>query len=229
MKNYFKILSLTIALIMIFTGVSIFTASAEDTYTQPEKFIYGDVDLDGQVTVKDATLIQKGLAKITYVNAVQRFLADPEGTGYSVKNATAIQKYLAKYETSIPWETEIPMTSENEFSGDVSANSDFKTDEITVRIKDNDGYIYTVKDFSEYNFSKVIKWEYDDNTYSLYLEESGKENVIEALKALDYRANIDLAFVSPNFISYQDQRIEEVFYEKDIKRIDFLGYILQCF
>ena len=102
MKVYIKFISFVLALVIALAGVSVFCASAEETtYTQPEKFIYGDVDLDGSVTVKDATLIQKGLAKVTYVTAVQRYLADPEGTGYSVKNATAIQKYLAKYEISI--------------------------------------------------------------------------------------------------------------------------------
>ncbi|MBQ8795959.1 MAG: dockerin type I repeat-containing protein [Clostridia bacterium] len=204
MKKYIKILSLALAMILTLGGVSLISAGAESGYVQPEKFIYGDVDLDGDVTIKDATLIQKGLAKVTYVNAVQRYLADPEGTGYSIKNATAIQKFLAKYEASPLFGTELVMTTENKFSSGVSTDSDYVLDEIIVRVKAGSNQEYTLEDFPEYNFSKVVKCEYNDSRYYLYLENSGKENIIEALRALDYRANIDLVSASASFIQTQD-------------------------
>ena len=81
MKVYLKLMSVLLILIIGLMGVSVFGVSAESEYTQPEKFIYGDVDMDGVVTVKDATLIQKGVADITYVTVVQRYLADPAGDG----------------------------------------------------------------------------------------------------------------------------------------------------
>ncbi len=199
-----KLLSLILVLIFALTGVNLLGVGAESTYTQPEKFIYGDVDLDGNVTVKDATLIQKGLAKITYVTAVQRCLADPEGTGYSVKNATAIQKYLAKYETSTPWGTELIMASQDEFSGKVSADEMYDGSYIYIKPLPcmELTYVYTLDDFPEYNFSRIeIKGSKEKGRvfYLLYLEEPNKENLIEALEALDYRANIDLKSAKPDY------------------------------
>ncbi|MBQ8572987.1 MAG: dockerin type I repeat-containing protein [Ruminococcus sp.] len=190
-----KLLSLILVLTFALTGVSLLGVGAEGTYSQPEKFIYGDVDLDGDVTVKDATLIQKGLAKITYVTAVQRCLADPEGTGYSIKNATAIQKYLAKYETATPWGTELIMASQDEF---LNADSDnYYGERISVNPLPNFelSYEYTLEDFPEYNFSNIERKTLNKGQvvyYNLYLAEPSKENALEAVKALDYRTNIDL-------------------------------------
>ncbi len=201
MKAYIKFISTILVLVFALTGVSLFGVGAESTYTQPEKFIYGDVDLDGNVTVKDATLIQKGLAKITYVTAVQRCLADPLGTGYSVKNATAIQKYLAKYETETPWGTELIMASQDEFSGAVSNNSKYADTTILLMFKTDHTTEYTLNDFPEYAFESINRiTELKPHIYILTLSNPSKENVMEAIKALDYRANIDLLNVSPNYI-----------------------------
>ncbi len=196
MRVYIKLISALLALVFVLSAVSLLVASAEDfAYTQPEKFIYGDVNLDGTVTVKDVTLIQKGLAKITYVTAVQKYLTDPEGTGYSVKNATAIQKYLANYEVSPLFGTEIVMASQDEFSGDIWDVDTYYDDCIVVYPKDNITFDYNVEDFPEYKFSKIEKHVLNYNKityYILYLEEPGMEKVVDAVKALDYRANIDL-------------------------------------
>lgn len=202
MKKYIKILSLALAMILTLGGVSLISAGAESGYVQPEKFIYGDVDLDGDVTIKDATLIQKGLAKVTYVTAVQRYLADPEGTGYSVKNATAIQKYLAKYKTSTPWGEELVMASQDEFSGDVWNVGYYWGLYLLVYPKDVESFDYTLEDFPEFAFSKIEKIELTYNKkiyYRLYLEKPGQENALKALKALDYRANIDLRNVNLDY------------------------------
>ncbi len=196
MRVYIKLISVLLALVFVLSAVSLLGASAEDfTYTQPEKFIYGDVDLDGTVTVKDATLIQKGLANITYVTAVQKYLADPESIGYSIKNATAIQKYLANYETTTPWGEELIMASQDEFSSAIWDVDTYFDDCIVVYPKDNITFDYNVEDFPEYKFSKIEKHVLNYNKityYILYLEEPGMEKVVEAVKALDYRANIDL-------------------------------------
>ncbi|MBQ2825250.1 MAG: dockerin type I repeat-containing protein [Clostridia bacterium] len=203
MKVYIKLISFVLALVIALAGLSAFCASAEETtYTQPEKFIYGDVDLDGNVTVKDATLIQKGLAKVTYVTAVQRYLADPDGTGYSIKNATAIQKYLAKYKTTTPWNTEIIMASQDEFSSQINTDGNFKTDRIII-YPTNTKQEYTLSDFPEYIFTKIVKTEYDFNPegkyYTLYLTYPNKSNVLTAIELLDYRANIDLKNIYPSY------------------------------
>lgn len=50
-----------LCLIMVLVIFALYSASAawvyadtEDSYTQPDVFLYGDVDLDGVLTVKDA-------------------------------------------------------------------------------------------------------------------------------------------------------------------------------
>ena len=57
MKIYLKILSLFLILILSLTGVSALGVSAESTYTQPEKFIDGDVDIDGTLTVDRKSVV----------------------------------------------------------------------------------------------------------------------------------------------------------------------------
>lgn len=56
----------------------------------------GDVDYDGEKTVKDATLIQKCIAGIVVCDNRQKAVADVDGDGsVTVKDATMIQKYCA--------------------------------------------------------------------------------------------------------------------------------------
>lgn len=65
--------------------------------------ILGDVNSDGKVNVKDATMIQKAAAKIIALTDAENMRADVNGDGkVNVKDATAIQKYAAKIETGFP-------------------------------------------------------------------------------------------------------------------------------
>ena len=198
MKTYLKLMSMLFILIIALMGISVFGVSAEGEYTQPEKFIYGDVDMDGVVTVKDATLVQKGVADITYVTAVQKYLADPTGEGFSVKNATAIQKYLADIEINIPVNEELVMASQDEFSGKINVEKSNHRGEYLYVSPKNMDCEYTLEDFPEYRFSRIEKRSassYKYVYYKLYLQEPGRENALEAVKALDYRVNIDLKAV----------------------------------
>ncbi|MBE6793405.1 MAG: hypothetical protein E7532_00490 [Ruminococcaceae bacterium] len=204
MKNYFKILSVVLSMVFIFSSASLISANAEGEYVKPDKFIYGDVNQDGEVTVKDVTYIQKGLAEIHYVNAVQRFLADPDNEGFSIKNATAIQKYLAQYETETPWGEEILMASQDEFSKYVATENDFEDDCVIVVVKLKDKTPYTVQDFPECNLKSIELLadvpETKSQFYLLYLETPGRNNVLEFIKSLDYRANIDMKLAMPNYV-----------------------------
>lgn len=63
--------------------------------------ILGDANLDGKVNVKDATLIQKAIAKITSLEGDSFTAADVNDDGkLSIQDATNIQKYAANYEIS---------------------------------------------------------------------------------------------------------------------------------
>ena len=59
-------------------------------------FEIGDVNMDGKVSIKDATAIQKHVAKIIELDDLQLLLADYDGNGKAnVRDTTAIQKFLA--------------------------------------------------------------------------------------------------------------------------------------
>lgn len=204
MKSFYRIFSFIIAAVLIFSAFNVISVSAVSEYVKPEIFIYGDVNLDGDVTVKDATLIQKDLAKITYITSVQKHLADPEGIGYSVKNATSIQKYLAHFETSAAFGSELVMASQDEFSKSISPNSTFDDACIIVGVKQIPGFNYSLFDFTEYDFKSIeVLAEFNNikvTAYLLYLESPSEENIKEAIKSLDYRANIDVLWAQPNYI-----------------------------
>lgn len=80
-----------------------------------ESMVLGDTNLDGNVKIQDATLIQKMLAKLTDFDSVQNSLADVTEDGkVNIKDATAIQKYLAKIE--VPYKVGQLILVEQEYS-----------------------------------------------------------------------------------------------------------------
>ncbi len=92
-----------------------FEASMEDyeasldevDYDNPrdfDEFVFGDVDLDGRVTVKDATLIQKHAAHIIKLPYKVQYFVSSVNLDFdiNVRDATMIQKFLAKSEVDSP-------------------------------------------------------------------------------------------------------------------------------
>ena len=58
--------------------------------------VRGDANLDGKVTIKDATVIQRYLAKLTTLNSKAEKASDADCDGtITIKDVTQIQKYLA--------------------------------------------------------------------------------------------------------------------------------------
>ncbi len=58
--------------------------------------LLGDVNMDGTVSILDATEVQKGLAGLVSLNEYQSKLADVNKDGsVSIIDATQIQKYIA--------------------------------------------------------------------------------------------------------------------------------------
>ena len=67
------------------------------------KGVLGDVNGDGKVNVKDATMIQKAAAKVIKLADDESLRADVNADSkVNVKDATAIQKFAAKIETGFP-------------------------------------------------------------------------------------------------------------------------------
>lgn len=78
-------------------------STSDDTKPVVYNGILGDVNGDGKVNIKDATMIQKAAAKIIELTDDEKLRADVNADNKNnVKDATAIQKYVAKIETGFP-------------------------------------------------------------------------------------------------------------------------------
>lgn len=70
------------------------------TYSNPTStkvVLYGDVDLDGSITISDATAIQRYLAKLIDLNAEQLVAANVDGDNkVSILDSYTISRYLSK-------------------------------------------------------------------------------------------------------------------------------------
>ncbi|MBQ7132938.1 MAG: dockerin type I repeat-containing protein [Ruminococcus sp.] len=95
-----KIIALLLALVFL---MSVATVSA--FALDPKPYKYGDVSGDDAVTVGDATIIQRHLAKVVTLSDFRYSLADVNDDGnVNVVDATFIQQYVAKIITEIPRE-----------------------------------------------------------------------------------------------------------------------------
>ncbi len=180
--------------------------------------LIGDTDQDRKITIKDATWLQKKLAGYsmsTYYGEdtcvlEERYVQDfNRDTVVNIQDVTAIQKYLAGVTGAYAENVKDPV--DNPFSSAVRQDAEYEDDCIIVVVKYGWGHDYTLEDFPEDEFSSVDKIGGDYNEgyafYKLYLKTPGRENVVEAIKALDYRAETDLEAVEPNYIYYIDEWI----------------------
>ncbi len=63
----------------------------------PKLIRYGDVNQDGEITIEDATLLQKFIAELVTFNEDQKRAADTNGDGQiRIDDVTEIQKYVAE-------------------------------------------------------------------------------------------------------------------------------------
>ncbi len=73
--------------------------------TEPVNYLYGDVDLNKEVNIKDATLIQKYTAKSIEIDGIALIQANVTGdAAVNVRDATAIQKKTANIIDKFPVE-----------------------------------------------------------------------------------------------------------------------------
>lgn len=82
---------------------STITNTAPTTNVEVVEYLAGDVNQDGKVNIKDATLIQKHIAKLTQLDDVASACADVTADKkINIKDATMIQKYVAKLIETFP-------------------------------------------------------------------------------------------------------------------------------
>ena len=71
--------------------------------TEPDKLLLGDADGDGEITILDATVIQRRLAAFTVSNPqIVDERGDITGDGLDIIDATLIQRYLASFSVPYP-------------------------------------------------------------------------------------------------------------------------------
>ena len=113
MKKAIKILSLIMVTTLILSSVAVSASAAEfwDYYPEYEEpyYSFGDVDLNESITVKDATALQKYLAKIITLSEDALYYADVDGNEkVTISDVTCIQKYVAKIIDIFPVEDYAP-------------------------------------------------------------------------------------------------------------------------
>ena len=68
-----------------------------------DTYLYGDVDLDNKISIKDATLVQKFCSELIQLSTMEQGIAKVTGASkVTVKDATAIQKYVAGVISQFP-------------------------------------------------------------------------------------------------------------------------------
>ena len=90
MKRIKKIISITL-IVSVCISVAVISTAAES------RFICGDADGDGTVTVLDATTIQRKLVQLPTPSFSEK-AADVDGNGLDITDATKIQRYLAEFD-----------------------------------------------------------------------------------------------------------------------------------
>lgn len=69
--------------------------------TEPEKYLLGDADADGEILINDATVIQRVLADLPVASFEERN-ADVNGDELDISDATQIQRYIAELPVNSP-------------------------------------------------------------------------------------------------------------------------------
>ena len=105
-KNLFSfvIVALTLISLTAISSVNAFAATTEKISTGANiKYICGDVNFDGDITVEDVTLIQMHIAKIKTFDDIQLQLANFDNdTVVGVSDVTMLQMYIANIVTYPP-------------------------------------------------------------------------------------------------------------------------------
>lgn len=123
--------------------------------TEPE-YKTGDVNMDDSINVKDATLVQKAIAKMLSLSEKQEKLADTDfNNSVNIKDATLIQKYAAKIIDSFA-------VKSSKKSAIRTGDGGF-TAEITKAMKVLTSY-YPLASYDRYQELKKLYYQYKDKS-----------------------------------------------------------------
>ena len=94
MKKLFAVLATIISLTVLLTCTAV-SASSEEI--SPDGYLVGDIDMDSEISIKDATLAQMYVSKFINFNETQLILGDcDDKAGVQISDATWIQMYVSK-------------------------------------------------------------------------------------------------------------------------------------
>lgn len=128
-----------------------------------DKYLLGDTDMDGMVTVMDSTHIQRKLAELKtdeykYID----YLGDSDNDGLNITDATRIQRYIAQ----IP----IPYPVGGKLLGLSGAPTEAPTEKPTEVVVDAPSEVKVVEGSSgKKEYEKVIKYQLKSNLHSTAL------------------------------------------------------------
>lgn len=92
-----KLTAITLSVLLAFC----FSANAAAVTAPASPYLYGDVNFDGKINIRDSTRIQKGLAMPDETDEFEKLIGDYNHDGEtSVKDATDIQRKLADFPVS---------------------------------------------------------------------------------------------------------------------------------
>lgn len=174
------ILVLALALSLCVQGVT-FTASAENNVNS---LLLGDANLDFTVNVKDATNIQKTVAKITLFGNLATEAADvDENKTINVKDATNVQKWTAQY--SVPYDVGKSFEFTSEVTPGISLKEATKSALEYAEVAAED-VVFDDKDYEIYNGTAYYEIEFSAKGYEYEVTvnaENGK--VVNCEKEVD--------------------------------------------
>lgn len=193
-----KFLSILLAVMMILS-VSAITASAQtvsdyaisenegataDSVNGTAVGYVGDADMSDDVSIKDATAIQKQIAQLLTFTDTQKLLADADLSGdISIKDATAIQKWLAKIEVAAPvYHLMYKPVAEASITGAWATDIDL-ADSIndTIPLYNDDPLLLEYVNISTFPARAIFNYT-DKNTFTMYYDETIMLNSIALVK-----------------------------------------------
>ena len=98
-----KALSVILAATLMTSGLALsgVSAAAAEKEEQPV-YLLGDVNLDGVLSIADATDLQRDLAGLLEFSDLQTRVSMVDGEDLSIQTVTHIQRYLAEFDTGLP-------------------------------------------------------------------------------------------------------------------------------
>ena len=148
-----------------------------------EEVLYGDVDLDGRITVMDATSIQLHLAQRITLDDTQIKCADVDGsTDVSIMDATLIQLHLAQVIDKFPVEETVATVSAKSVA--VTSADTLTSQELFTKATDYLAYYFQYASYDTYQALKKTVYQYKD-TDTTALSATAQAELTDAIANFD--------------------------------------------